>query len=349
MALSSTPTNLVAKQWAKEVFVEGFPNNFFNAYMGDENSPIYVMHDLDKDAGDTVYYGLVMGLDETNGVSGDNVLIGNEESLTIYDDSLSIDQLRNGVRLKGRMDERKARFALRTQAKNQLKAWLPRAIDYHIFRQLAGDTSYNFAGNTGVEADSDHCVVCGDTSWDTDVSTTEGNMDQYDFLTTYEIDKCVEVAKTLEPMIRPFRVDGEDYYLLVIHPYVARNLKYGTDSKWLDAMLYAAERGKNNPIFTGALGIWNNVIVREHRMVQSITSNIYRCLFLGAQACAVAFAEKKIWAEDTTSDQADYGNRPGFAAGFIGGFKKCRFNSKDYGMLTVLAYATAAGGEDHSS
>lgn len=350
MAYTSTPTNLVTQQWAKDTFMEAFPQSGLAPLMGnDENAIIQVLHDLDKEAGDRIHYGLVMGLDESAGVTGDNKLIGNEGEVEIHDTTMYIDQLRYGVRLKGRMDEKKARFALRTKAKNVLKAWQPRAIDYHLFRQLAGDTGYTFAGNTGVAADEAHCVVCGDSGFTTDVATTEAAMDAADYLTTWEIDKCVEMAKVMEPMIRPVNIEGGEYYVLLIHPYVARNLKYGNDTKLYEALRDARERGSKNPLFTGALGIWNGVVIREHRFVPSITSNIYRCLFLGAQAGCAAFAEKKLWGEDTTSDEADYGNRPGFMAGFIGGFKKNIFDNKDFGMITVLSYATAAGTQDHSS
>jgi N4-gp56 family major capsid protein len=352
-ASSTVASGLVTQQWAKDTFVEAFPNNFFNAYMGDENSIIHVMHDLDSDAGDRIHYGLVMGLDETGGVTGDSVLIGSEEQMNVYDETMYISQLRNGVRLEGRMDEQKWRFNLRSKAKSMLKQWLPRAIDYHIFRQLAGDTAYTFAGNTGVNADEAHAVICGNTAWNTNVVTTEADMDSSDFLTTWEVDVALEKAKVLEPMIRPIRVEGDDHYLLVIHPYCANKLKYGTDTKWYEAMREGFTRGNSNPIFKGALGMWNGVIIREHRMVQAKTAEgsgyFYRNLFLGAQAATAAFAEKKLWGEDTTSDEADYGNRPGFMAGFIGGFKKNRFNSKDYGMITVVSYGIAMPQEDHAA
>ena len=353
MVLTATVSGLVTQQWAKDVFVEAFPENFWAPYMGGKDAIIEVKHDLDNDAGDRIHYGLVMGLDETGGITGDSVLTGSEEQLLNYSTTLYIDQLRNGVRLKGRMDEKKARFDLRSKAKEQLKSWLPRAIDYHLFHAAAGDTNYVFAGNTGVLADEAHVVVCGNTAWNTDVVTTEGDMDSVDYLTTYEIDVAVEKAKVLEPMIRPIRVKGDEHYLLVIHPYCANKLRYGTDTKWYTAMRDAQTRGDSNPLFTGALAVWNGTVIREHRMVQAVTAEgsgyFYRNLFMGAQAMTCAFAEKKIWAEDTTSDTADYGNRPGFAAGFIGGFKKNIFNSLDYGMLTVLSYGIAMAQEDHAA
>jgi N4-gp56 family major capsid protein len=349
MTLTAVTSGLVTQQWAKDTFVEAFPENFWAPYMGGKDAIIEVKHDLDNDAGDRIHYGLVMGMDETAGITGDNVLIGSEEQLLNYSTTMYIDQLRNGIRLKGRMDEKKARFDLRSKAKEQLKSWLPRAIDYHLFYQLAGDDAYSFAGNTGVHADQDHVVICGNTAWNTDIATTEGDMDSADYLTTYEIDVAVEKAKVLEPMIRPIRVQGSDHYLLVIHPYCANKLRYGTDTKWYTAMRDAQTRGDSNPLFTGALAIWNGTVIREHRLVQSETSTFYRNLFLGAQAGTAAFAEKKIWSEDTTSDTADYGNRVGFAAGFIGGFKKNIFNSKDYGMLTVTSYGIAMAQEDHAS
>jgi hypothetical protein len=44
---------------------------------------------------------------------------------------------------------------------------------------------------------------------------------------------------------------------------------------------------------------------------------------------------------DWTEEMFDYGNQLGVEAGCIGGLKKMRFNSKDFGTIALSTYAPA--------
>ncbi|WP_418179766.1 DUF4043 family protein [Aliarcobacter lanthieri] len=55
--------------------------------------------------------------------------------------------------------------------------------------------------------------------------------------------------------------DYVDYYVLVVGQYGASQLK--SDPEWIEAQKLAANRGKDNPIFTGAMGEIDGVIVFE--------------------------------------------------------------------------------------
>ena len=93
--------------WAKSTFSAGMQKSFFNKFTG--NSPeniIQIKTELQKDAGDTIHIPLLMPLTGA-GISGDNTLEGNEEQLIYRDFSVTIDQIRNGVRIKGRMEEKR--------------------------------------------------------------------------------------------------------------------------------------------------------------------------------------------------------------------------------------------------
>lgn len=55
--------------------------------------------------------------------------------------------------------------------------------------------------------------------------------------------------------------DYVDYYVLIVGQYGASQLK--SDPEWIEAQKFAASRGKDNPIFTGAMGEIDGVIVFE--------------------------------------------------------------------------------------
>lgn len=72
------------------------------------------------------------------------------------------------------------------------------------------------------------------------------------------------------PIVEPFVVktvskegitDYVEYHLLVIGQNAAEQL--GEDPLWIEAQKFAASRGDDNPIFTGALGTYKGVVVFE--------------------------------------------------------------------------------------
>ena len=138
--------------------------------------------------------------------------------------------------------------------------------------------------------------------------------------------------------MRPIRQGGKDYYVLMVHPESARELKNNT--VWQNAQQYAMPRGKENPLFSGALGMWDGVVVHEHDGIQKCTINSVnanRNLFLGAQAGLVCFGGDHSWHEETV----DRGNKLSVSASIIYEMAKAKFNSKDFGVIEMPAYATS--------
>src|SRR3990167_7339781 len=113
MALTPANSSLIKKLYAKQLFKEARDELFFDKFMGEgERSIIQTKTDLRKEKGDTINFGLGMDLSGT-GVIGDNELEGNEEALVTYNDSVTIDQIRNAVRVQGRLEEQKASYMIR--------------------------------------------------------------------------------------------------------------------------------------------------------------------------------------------------------------------------------------------
>ena len=69
--------------------------------------------------------------------------------------------------------------------------------------------------------------------------------------------------------LRPIKIDGRDYYVLLVHPDVMFDLK--TDSTFQQFLRDAEKRGNDNPLFTGASAIVDGVIVHEHEKMPITT------------------------------------------------------------------------------
>jgi N4-gp56 family major capsid protein len=160
------------------------------------------------------------------GVQGDATLEGQEEALTTYSDTLVINQLRHATRSAGKMSEQRVPFDVRQDNLEGLRDWWSERFDQSFANQVAAftaQTDTRFTGNNAaVAADTDHLIRAGGVA--NDESLTSGN--KFDLSL---IDACVARAKTYFengiPIIRPLRVDGEDKYVMFLHPYQVRDMR----------------------------------------------------------------------------------------------------------------------------
>jgi N4-gp56 family major capsid protein len=350
MAVTSYGVNnaLAVKLWSKKLAHEALKETFIFKFIGDdENSVIQIKEETSKSPGDRITVGLRMQL-SGDGVSGDGTLEGNEEALTTYSDNVLIDQLRHAVRSGGKMSEQRVPFSVREEARMGLQDWFAGRMDVAFFNQCAGVTTQADLRYTGSNAtiapSSNNVIYAGGVTVEGSLSATT----TMKFSLTL-IDVCVEKAKTLSPMIRPIRLKGEDYYVMFLHPYQVTDLRIASASagSWYDIQKAAITGGQitGNPIFTGALGMYNNVVLHNAVRVPAVVASqttVYRSLFCGAQAAAIAYgrdqgAERFSWVEELF----DYGNQLGVSAGTIWGLKKLQFNSQDFGTIVASTYAAA--------
>ncbi|MDX1738321.1 MAG: DUF4043 family protein, partial [Alphaproteobacteria bacterium] len=112
MANTTVATGLTVQQWDDKFFKEYIAENRFKRFMGtDENAIIQLKEDLTKKKGDSVTFALINKLTGA-GVSGSAMLEGNEESMDSRSHKLTVDKIRNGVRI-GEMDEQASAISLR--------------------------------------------------------------------------------------------------------------------------------------------------------------------------------------------------------------------------------------------
>lgn len=316
------PDALVRKAWAKDLWSVSMNTMFFGKFMGtSSDNIIQVKEDLKKDSGDQITIGLRMKL-KNEGIKGDDTLEGNEEPLIFRDFAVSIDQIRNAVKTKGKMEEQKVPYNLRQEAKDALSVWLQEVSENAIITALTTDPT----------ADR---IVYGGTA------TSESALTASDTFTADIIGKAKRIAMANEfAKIRPVRVEGKSYYVMLVDPWQARDLQ--NDEKWRRAQEYAADRGSNNPIFTGSLGVYDGVVIHMNENLPRTESGassakVGHALFLGAQAAVLAVGKEPTWDEESF----DYGNQIGVSYGRIWGVKKTQFkfddtNPTDFGVINVL-------------
>ena len=351
MAVTSYPVGHpnVRKHWSADVFKEALKRTYALKFMGnDSNSLIQLRNEMQKGKGDYVRFFLRAQLSGA-GIDGDSTLEGNEEALTTYYDGVYLDQLRHAVRTGGRMSEQRVPYEIRAEARDGLADWFADRIDAAFFNQIGGniaqaDTRYTGSNAVQTATGSGNFVGYSNSS----TASLTGSATGFGLTA---IDRCVEMAQIRSQPLRPVRVGGQEYYVLFVHPRIFTNLKgqvSATAVTWYDIQRAAMEGGKlgDNPIFTGAAGLYNNTLIHVSPRVPEIagtTCNIYHNIFCGAQAAVAAFGRDNgpntfNWVEE----YFDYENQLGVASGTIWGLKRTEFNGNGFGSIQVRASLVAA-------
>jgi N4-gp56 family major capsid protein len=335
------------KLWSSQLAREALKATWIQRFIGDDSdSVLQTYSDTKKDAGDRIRITLRMQLNG-DGVLGDGTLEGNEEALATYTDDLFIDQLRHAVKSAGKMTEQRIPWSIREEAMMGLKDWWAGRMDTAFFNQLCGYTPANDPRFTGMNVvlgpDANHISRANNKA--TDELLIAGDEFKLD-----QIDALVAKAKLLTPVIRPIKVNGDDRYVMVIHTNQVTQLRTAAGTgQWLDIQKAAmtGDGSKQNPIMTGALGMYNGVVLHEStRVTNGVNSTTglpvvtaRRAVLMGAQAGFVAFGKGQSFENfDWNEELFDYGNKLGVEAGLIHGLKKARFNNADFGTLVLSTF-----------
>jgi len=302
----TTTHGLTNEQWEASLYKTYQEMTFWGKFKGTSPaSPIQVKRDLIKKAGDAINFGLA-GTLVGAGVTGNSVLgtgdTTNEEAMTFFDQRVVIDQIRNGTRLAGIMEDKRVAFSLREQAKSQLTEWMARNEDAALF------TAINGADEIG--GTSSAVTIAGGLTVNNIIDIKKEAM----FPTTNNITGGAATTRKLNPIKLE---GGEEVFVLGVNPSDAAALKKSDD---FQAYQYHGNvRGGSNPIFTGAMGNVNGVILHEHSLFAAGAPVIF-----GAQAAFLAYGKEIMYGEDTF----DYDNQTGFMIGSVRGVALAEFLSE---------------------
>ena len=366
MANTITIDALRQELWSKELLDDVMRDveNIMQFMGPGANNVIQTSRELQKRKGDTETFGLVARL-RGDGVTGDDELEGNEESLLSYSEQVAIDQIRNAIRLRGKLDAQKVVYDQIKEGRDVLHTWMKEFLARQIFLKLGGVTNTTLVDTNGVTVaaralwsntpdfipDADEAAGVGNRYRNANGASTAA-MAASDKMTLDFVTKLATQAALTDPKLQPLSIGGDEFYVLFIHPLQARDIRLSSD--WKTANQNARERSEKNPVFRGAMGYWSNVLIKENEFVPwldvSVAGNSFRGAGTGTD-CAVDCArsllcgrQAALMAEASSSDalvveQFDYKNKDGVAGSFIGGIQKTMFNSKEFG---VIAGDTAA-------
>lgn len=347
MAKTTFATNdaLTKKAWEEKLFRDSVKESYFSKFVSSGSDTIVSeKSQLSKDKGDEITIGLRTKL-QGAGVTEGQILEGNEEKLQTYSMKILLKQYRHAVRDDGAMSRKRVMFEIGAESQSALKDWMSEKVDQLHFDELgigAGSTAnpskifYKTGASTflstGTAATAKSALVAADSKL---------TLNFLSYLKTWAL---TGGGRSYIPL-RPVKVEGKPYFVLLTHPDAVFDLR--STSEFQQAMREAEIRGKENPLFTGAVAIWDGVVVHAHENAAIAAdagsgSNVpwVKSVLLGAQALCVAYGKRP----EVIQKTFDYDNEEGYATGIIMGVKKSIFNSLDYGSLGVYLSRTNVAG-----
>lgn len=352
-----TSHGLTNQQWEEQLFRQYLGELRYKPFMGTSMTmPIVVKEELMKASGDKVNVGFRSAL-TGSGVSGTGALEGNEEALEFFNQQVTVDLIRNGVRKDGIMTEKRVAFNMREESKDALMQWAAHKVEQDIateFNSINGVTygSASEAQKDSWLADNSDRVLFGaatSNNSSNDHSASLANVDSTnDILSPAQVSLAKRLAKLASPKIEPVKIDnGVEMYIMFAHPYAFRDLI--NHSTFSQAQREVFPRlGDNHPILKGQVyAYWDGVLVIESEKVLLLDNvgassiDVAGNVLLGAGSILYGQGgfggmERMQWVEQSF----DYNLKTGFAVSMIYGIEKARYDSKDR-LVTVYSAAVA--------
>lgn len=363
-------TTLQKRVWSAKVTKQGrdqnfwLSNGFVSANTEETGRPVQRVTELtETERGAEAVLPLVADL-TGGGVVDDASLDGNEEALLTDAQVIKLSMLRNGVKSRGKMSEQRTVIRFRVQATDALSFWLADSVDELMFMTQAGRAySLNTDGSARSNSQwpqlkfaSDVVAASANRTIYAGTATSEGSLAAGDKMVWDLVIKAKAFAK--RKRIRPVKMGGRDYYILVLSTEQVRDLEQSSDYKTLHAQ--AMPRGLDNPLFTNAKRVISDVVIFDHQKIFNTlgiasgskwgsggTVDGAQAVLMGSQALGMAQINRGGTGFEE-SDNTDYKNRPGIGVGRIFGLLKPRYKSRydnqsveDYGFVTIKTAAAA--------
>lgn len=356
------------QKWEQQLFIEvakrcGFLNKKLGLIGDDESALCQRKKKVFESGGTQATITLLRQLRQVP-TFGNQPLRDKEEGLRVATHKFQINQVRHAVAVQGRITQRRVTWDVWKSSLRQLGEYWPQVIESAAMMHLCGVTVdisnalewYHVGNNLGATfsnaptaPDTKHMYrVHGHATDDLVGLDSSAILD----LDTSSI--LVAMAKTLPIPIRPAMVNGQELYVLFVHPYAVAHLK--DNSRWLSRMRDTIKGGAidGNPLVTGALGIDDGVLWVETPYLpcgidasNARVANARRFAFCGAQSLVFGFA-KEYENESTFTNEVeswDYANNKGVAATILAGISLPRFSveeqgtTEDFGRIVGVSYA----------
>lgn len=306
------------------------------------------------------------------GATGNVTLNASAEELKRLRQLVSVSRFQHSVPSNEDIVSQRSASKFKSTARDRLGNWATIKLDRIILSALSANLTNIVASNHHEDLDTQN-IAPGDILTTKDIE--EAKRRAID-----GVDAKGNEAPPLVP-IKIFENENAGYYeelemfVLFVGTNSAANLK--KDPNWREAQKAARERGKDNPLFSGALGFWDGVLVLDIKSDTERTSGILRSngkftgfgdvkkfdlstyagkdkqrteinLFLGASAGQLVVDKGIQYYE---YDDKDDPRRMNIGIDRVMGFAKTKFlasandglledsvfNEKDYGVIGVIS------------
>ena len=369
MAEVTPATGLQKQVWMKKYFQEYVRLSSYLPYMtnADMNKGGIILsrYELQQESGKTINVPFIGRL-KSLGVTGTEVLDGNEEGLTNFNCPISIDWRRNGVRIP-KSTSYQVEVDLWNAARDALITWEAEKVRDDITNALGqvivdtNGTTVNIGSSTSTQrnfwtaANPDRILFGSNISdYSATFATGLGNITSGMTASAAMFSKAKRIAKLADPHIRPMRTAiGREFFVAFHGSRSFRDIK--SDSTIIAANTNARPREddgmKENPLFQDGDILYDGVIHHEVPELDAWADSTgifdgqgsggvdIRPVFLcGGGAVAIAWGQEPTPRTDLLKD---YQFRPGVAIEELLGVKKVNFNGIQNGIVTVLVCASA--------
>ena len=376
--MSSTIINAgdprAAAVWAKDVSAVPTRKFYVSKWMGkdqtgrlkeeDAGSAICVKHELKESAGDEITVTLRTQLSGL-GVGSNQDLEGEEEAQDFRTDTVKISELAHATLHDHKMSQQRVPYSLRMLAKDGLLDWWDTRQEEIFFNHACGNVLETRPQMTGHNAITEptHLFRRGGAANDGAVGA--------DNTLRFRLDDITRLKRTaVKRRIRPMKAEGYkngDFYGIILHDDQLTDLRTAVTSSaghsWTQIYEAAMQGGEitNNPIFTGAEGMYDGVLIYCSEYVRqgihngAFVPNTRRSVFIGAQAMLMAHGKDSDRNAYTWTEQPqDYKRKLGCSLSSIFGMKKATYapinadgtpdtsRALDFGLMTLTTYAAAS-------
>ena len=244
----------IPEWWAQGVITDGDRESFWGALTGAEGSGMPVIKKTGqlKEAGDQIHFQCISQL-MGSGVTGESVLKGTEERLSIGTFTVGADIVRHAVAI-GRKATKQAYFESIQTAGKLLKAWMSRRMDTDGFKAFTGSSTIDT-----IYANS---------------RTTEASLVSTDVFGVSEIEMMRLALERQGAMpINTFKVNGRTKGVYGLAMSEVEEYHLNNNSAFVQAIRESWDRytgGKEHPLYRGAVGIYRNMILYTYNSILPI-------------------------------------------------------------------------------
>lgn len=236
----------IPQYWADSILMDGNRESFWGSLSGKEGSGMPIIDKTGplKQKGDTLTINTIAQLFGA-GVTGQSVLKGNEEDIVIGSINVTCDVVRHAVAV-GRKATKQANFDVVQTVKSALTKWMTRRMDTDAFNTILATTQEIIYANSKTS-------IAG-------LNETDG-----DFFGPYEISLIRNAL--IRKGAAPISMKKQNGRTIPVYGAVFSEIdeqRLYQNSGFRQELRDALDRFKgdnNHPIFSGVIGVYNNVLL----------------------------------------------------------------------------------------